>query len=657
MRRDYSLLFPLISMLILFSTPSYGQSWSGILAPSRAFDWNQAGLPPTLPDGETTANPWTPPGRTQCTTSACNTVSGGNVTAATINAAISSAPAGSYVLIPAGTFALGGTININASHVTLRGSGAASTKLTGGKIEIGQGSWGGATLLTANPAKGATSITVASPPSAGRLASIEQCDDGLSAANANFTHYGSGTNCTGSYSDPRGPWVCGLNSACARNGGTTGNPHFQAHVIWIPAGGVSGNTVRFTSPLANSNWSTARTAALTWLNVNGTAGSGVENLTIVGPINMTGTYSCWVKGVRLITTSASVLMMFHFDAHSLVANSYIASTSGGSGAYLIQWGYDGGESSQSDHLFINNIVEGGFAAGFGDQVNHVYAYNYFYTANNSSWVENGEFQHHAGTSFLLREGNQMGYSLDDDTWGTHNFNTLFRNYISCSDPTVPSTGGPGLEIGGWARFDSLIGNAIGGGGCSSSYGAVISVDSRSLDGGTGGLTRSSLMRWGNYIVCSGGDSHCNKTNFDTAEVPANLSSFGANSTPFQNPVPSSQSLPASFFMNVTAHPTGGTGLNWWKACTNWSSFPTSCGSSSTPPMPPIGPDVTGGQHMSGHAWNIPAALAWASLPTDPNYPTSWGSLRQFDGRVYQSDLGGGSSGAPVPPTGLSAIVN
>ncbi len=430
-------------------------------------------------------------------------------------------------------------------------------------------------------------------------------------------------------------------------------------MIWIPSGGVSGNTVSFTSPLANSNWSTQRTVALTWLNTSGTVGVGVEDLTIVGPIALDGTYACWIKGVRLVSTSGGLLLTFHFDAHSLVSNSYISNTTTGIN-YLAEWGYDGGETSQSDFLFLNNIVEGGFVAGFGDQVDQVYAYNYFPTAANTGFVSNGEFQHHAGTSFLLREGNQMGYTLDDDTWATHNFNTWFRNYISGIDWEYPSVTGPGFEIGGWARFDNIIGNAIGGGSSSSSYGAVISVDSRLLDGGANGLTTKSLMRWANYVLCSGGDAHCNKTNFDSAEVPSNLSSFGANSTPFQNPAPSSQSLPVSFFMNVTAHPSGGTGLSWWKTCTSWSSFPTSCASYATPPLPAIGPDVSGGQNINGHAYNIPAALAWTNLPLDSSYSTPWGHLRQFDERVYQSD---GSAGSPPPtgnalepPSGLTATV-
>jgi hypothetical protein len=667
MRRDCSHLLPLVSMLLLFPALSYGQAWSGILSSSRAIDWSKAGLPATFPDGETTPNPWTPPTRTTCTTAACNTVSGGNVTAATINAALTSAPAGTYVLIPAGTFALGGNISFSNNNVTLRGSGAASTKLTGGSINVGSGSWGGATLLTANPGKGATSITVASPPSAGRIASLEQCDDGWSASSAAFTNSGSGTVCTGAYSDPLGPWVCGQTTGiCNQNSGGSINRHFQAHILWIPS--VSGNTVNLASPIENANWSTARTASLTWLNVNGMVGAGIENLTLQGGIFFNDTYGCWIKGTRLISITASTsdqLITMRYDAHSLVANNYIASTQGGpgtgahNGIELVLWGYDGGEAGQSDHLFINNIIDGGTTYGFGDQVNNVYAYNYYYTANNNTFLENGDSQHHTGTSFLLREGEIMGDSKDDATWGTHNFNTWFRNWITGIDPVYPSLSSDAWDIGSWARFENGIGNVAGNNPFTNTWGyggAIITNAHGAGSGDTTGLTQASFMNWGNYVICSG-DSRCNVASFLASGVPSNLSSFGANSTPYQNPVPANNNLPASFFMNnMTAHPSGGTGLSWWKACASWTSFPTSCASSSIPPMPPIGPEVTGGPYMNGHAYKIPARVAFESLPADTSYPTSWGYLRQFDERVYQNDAGGGTSSSPNAPTGLTAVV-
>jgi len=72
-------------------------------------------------------------------------------------------------------------------------------------------------------------------------------------------------------------------------------------------------------------------------------------------------------------------------------------------------------------------------------------------------------------------------------------------------------------------------------------------------------------------------------------------------------------------------------------------------------MPPIGPDVTGGPIEAGHAYNIPAALAYASLPADNSYATAWGHLKQFDERVFQAD-GSGGDNPPDPPSGLSAVV-
>lgn len=529
---------------------------------------------------------------------------------------------------------------MNKNYVTLRGAGASSTHLTGGGVNVGAGlSWGGDSRLSAAPSKGATSISVTSPPTGGRLAAIEQCDDGYSAPNSAFTHYGSGTVCTGSYSDPLGIWVCGHSPAvCTEhpNDAPGPNPHYETQVVWIPSGGVSGNTVNINSPIHTPNWSTARAVSLTWLNNTGVAGAGVEGLSLDGGFaRFFGTYSSWVKGVRITTTAtgAAQLLEFFFDANSLVASSYIAGTVGGPDAQLITWGSDSGEQGSTNHLFINNIVEGGWGEGGGDSTNIVYAYNYFYRSG-SGWVENGEFQHAAGTSFLLREGNQFGKSADDATWGTHNLNTWFRNWVSDDDPPLHCAGSDGLDVGSWSRFANVIGNVLGTLNCGNTYGNVLRINSNNdntVD--TSGLTQASLMLWGNYAVCTG-DSHCNTVSWNNSEVPTNLSSFGANSTPYQNSVPANHNLPASFFMNVTAHANGGTGLSWWKACTSWTTFPTNCASYSTSPFPPFGPDVIGGQNMNGYAYNVPAALARMNLPGDPAYGNA---IRQFDERVYQAD--------------------
>src|SRR5262252_7887474 len=153
---------PLISILLSFSTFSYGQAWSSVLAPSRAIDWTNAGLPSALPDGETTPNPWTPPNRPQCG----STIAAG-ATAATINAALAacatSNPAGGYVLLGPGTFNIAsGNITLYAqNHVTLRGNGAQSTivKLTGSSQILFGISWNnGSCSWTSGFSVGTTSL-------------------------------------------------------------------------------------------------------------------------------------------------------------------------------------------------------------------------------------------------------------------------------------------------------------------------------------------------------------------------------------------------------------------------------------------------------------------------------------------------------------------
>jgi hypothetical protein len=96
----------------------------------------------------------------------------------------------------------------------------------------------------------------------------------------------------------------------------------------------------------------------------------------------------------------------------------------------------------------------------------------------------------------------------------------------------------------------------------------------------------------------------------------------ATASPYQNAVPANNNLPPSFFMPTTAHPAGGTGLSWWKVCTN---YPT-CSASAIPPFPAIGPDVSAGEgvnvtvdSLTGHAYPIPAEIAYNDLPIDTSY--------------------------------------
>ena len=102
-----------LTLLVLVAcAPAYAQQWSGILSPSRASAaWSQAGAG-TIPARSTI----------------CTTLNAG-ASAAQINSAIASCPAGQVVQLSAGTYSVGspGIVFNDKSDVTLRGAGPTQT--------------------------------------------------------------------------------------------------------------------------------------------------------------------------------------------------------------------------------------------------------------------------------------------------------------------------------------------------------------------------------------------------------------------------------------------------------------------------------------------------------------------------------------------------
>src|SRR5690348_14870194 len=168
------LLRRILPTILLLLTPAcFGQSWTGVLAPSRATDWSKAGLPtPTLLDGESTPNPWTPPARTTQCGATLTPRGGGLDDTANIQAAIAACTPGQFVNM-SGSFTvttaaqLYGTHIGNVFNVTLRGTGPMTTSITmnsgGLPIQFGafaDGGGGNITNLATNP-KGQTSFIIA----------------------------------------------------------------------------------------------------------------------------------------------------------------------------------------------------------------------------------------------------------------------------------------------------------------------------------------------------------------------------------------------------------------------------------------------------------------------------------------------------------------
>jgi hypothetical protein len=642
---------PLISILILFSTFSYGQAWSGILAPSRAINWVNAGLPTTLPDGETTSNPWTPPTRTQCG----STISpSGNASTdlSNINNALSSCTAGHYVLLGAGTFLIQGNLDIYAANggsasssnagaggVTLRGSGPQSTEIQlsgSGAIQYGVVWNDGSATWSSGYSVGTTSITMTSPTGptlkAGALLSLQQCDTGFS---------GSGCS-TGSSADNGGLFICGRNSTCSEQQ-TAYTPESQVQVVYVTSMTGSGPyTVNFTPGIYMPNFVSGNSPFLTWWSSTSggstvvPGGNGLEDLTIYDEgstanpaISLNYAYASWIKGVRIIGNNGNEAV-YIAGKNNLLFNNYLyeeipSALSGSDGINIEQAG--------SDNLVLNNICGiGDCLEGAGQDEDDVIAYNYSRDGN-TAYYQDTTFQHEAGSAFLLLEGNQIGVIEDDDTWGTHTLNTFFRNDITCGDPpyVIPAGSPRGLVIDSFSRGENAVGNVIGAAGDCTSYQGTSTGNGYAFvynTDGTDSLTLTSLLRWGNVsTVTQSSDTPANSgVRFVSSEVASSLS--GALLS-FSNSVPSTDNLPCSFFLagyastTCTALPSGGTGLSWWKVCTSWSTFPTSCSATQTQPFPPIGPDVSSGPYVNGHAYDIPAAIAWYYLPVDTSWQNSY----------------------------------
>jgi hypothetical protein len=638
--RPYCCLLSVLLEISLSPLMHGQQPWSGIVSSSRAASWASAGLPALLPDGETTPNPWTPPARTQCGSTL--TPSGGDDTPQ-ITTAIERCSAGHYVLLGAGTFQINSTFRISpgynngVTNISLQGTGAQGTKIdigSSGNISIGAAAGGGSCTLMSDSSysQGTTSITCSgSNPPVGTLAWLTQCDTGK-----------SGTNCSmGSEGDNGSIWICADQTICSNQGatGTAYNNQQQDVIIQSVIGTCSSScTVTFAPGLFMPNWAYASSPVLTWDSTTYTSlGTGFQDLTVDftagtssnnGNFQLDNCYGCWIKGVRFIGPNAGSCCTIYLNqlGNVLFSNNYLFTANPitqASAGLPMAWG------NESAVLILNNIWQSG--GGINDIEDHgpvsgdVFAYNYA-RDNVTTQMYATDAAHYGGIMMLLREANQMGGSKDDNTWGTHNMDTWFRNDYTCSDPPYVGLAAPlGISINDFSRFENAIGNAMDNSGACTGY-QVSDNNSTPYVWGFGSsdaLTSSTAMLWGNVsTITQSTDTPANSgIRFVSSEVPSSLA--GPNAA-YANPVPITDDLPASFFMEgMTAHPSGGTGLSWWSVCTTWSTFPASCSGTQTQPMPAIGPDVSGGPYVNGHAYDIPAAVAWKSLPVDTSYQNSY----------------------------------
>ena len=629
--------------VILWILPVQAQLWSGIVNPNRASDWTYAGVQGGIP---TT--------RANCTTSACNALApggSGSVTTATINAALSGAPANTVVRIRAGTFDLTGTIT-TPSNITLRGAGPNGTILNmsnpsnvcdpGGlgtqSVCMGQDTAGGGyydgpqntATWTAGYAKGTSVITLSASPPVGRLIILDQIMDTPGSSGLNVSNIGA--------------------SLCRGSG--SGERCYIQPVVVQSVSGTGPYQVTISPPIQGAYWSSGHTPGAYWSNLQGDA-EGLEDIKIIQAAGgwMVATLKhckgCWLKNVSFVETyggspgccGGRAHVAIIESIHTTVRDSYFYGTHS---ANVQSYGVEDDPAGFS--LVENNIFEH-IVAGIvpGTTTGSVFAYNYHidnFCALGGAACSSGQQMsaiqpHDAGSMMNLFEGNDGQSMAFDYLHGSTPMNTIFRNHMGTFDPGT-TNGRYALYIGSYGRYQNVIGNVFGKAGTTTSYqqedntgvNCGLAIYHLGYPGfgdcntnGTVSVTTntgvaSTMFRWGNYDVING------TTRFLSAEVPT-ADAF------YPNAVPASQTLPPSFYLSV--QPSA-----WWG--TPWG----------TPPWPTIGPDVTGGNvtlgvggesTLDGHAYKIPARLCYENT-------SKTGGILNFDAASCYS---GSSSGDKVPP--------
>ncbi len=610
--------------------------WTGIIAPSRAIDWSQAGVPGGIPVRTTVCASIAPEGS-----------SSAPVAPTDVNAAIASCPAGEVVYLQPGNFYFSSGIDFaNRSNVTLRGAGADQTFLyfygdapcngLGADIcvENGSNTWAASTPSggnytqanwTAGYAPGTTQITLDNTSGivpGQTLLILDQLND--------------------SNTDNGGLWVNDTNGVAEDDNPTNNYRSGRSQEQLVLATAVSGSTVTISPGIYMPNWSSSQSPQAWWSSPSVT-GDGVEDLAMDNS-NSNGSaivvrsgYGDWISGIRSYEDGGMAHVLVYESAHCTVQSSYFYGTPN---AATESYGFS--EAMASDDLVANNIFQHivGAVVVDGSDDGTVAAYNYalddYYTAS-SNWMMPAYEPHSAGDELDLFEGN-VGDGLNaDDIHGTGDLWTLFRNRLYGFDPPDPSRTNDtvALTIDSYHRFMNVVGNVLGDSGMTTTYQIAapggsnqdLSFEVYNLGWSNWAgwlvndpLTVSTLFRWGNYDVVN------NAAEWNPLEVPSSLSTLA-------NPVPTTETLPASFFLS--AKPA------WW--ITPWG----------TPPWPAIGPDVTGGTDASanGHAYAIPAQLCYENSQNDQNYP-------QDQSGLYVKVFNAGScyGQPPAAPTGLTAAV-
>jgi hypothetical protein len=482
----------------------------------------------------------------------------------------------------------------------------------------------GAANWTGGYSKGTTSITLSSTAglAAGRILILDQLND--------------------SDTDNGGMWVCSTTDVCSSEGDSgvrrPGRSQSQAVVVT----NVSGNTVTFAPGLYASNWRSSQSPGAWWSNTAPIQQVGIEDLTLnhtnspaLSGVFVTNARDWWIRNVRGVFSDRATVWVYG-ATRGTIRDSYFYGTQGAeSRSYGIE------TDLSSDILVENNIFQNmAIPMPTGESVTGgVYTYNFtinnhYESGGNTQWMQASGYHHSGGVNYHLFEGNDGTGFTADQIHGTSDLSTLFRNYwAGWEQGKTQQT--DAVHIYSFNRYFNVIGNVLGRSGTHTNYECFpASKTSATCTSGPSAsiymlglsaneekyptmpndpLVRSTLYRWGNYDVVTG-------IRFNTSEVPTAIGAYA-------QPVPPNQTLPGSLV--YSSKPA------WWGAGM-W---------------PPIGPDVTGGQLMSGHVYKIPARLCFENVMMG----TFGSGLLTFNASRCYSTTPGPTSPPPAAPSNLRII--
>lgn len=376
------------------------------------------------------------------------------------------------VYLPPGTYRTDGIVNLNRSHVVLRGAGPKHTRIrldappSSGAPAIRMGvfwpSYRPPVAVVGSVPKGARSITVADASGlrVGDVVQIDQLDD-PSYVKIGDHRYGK-----------RGPRPEDVNGPPSPGGYRSVGQQVEIASRSGNVLGLSGPThVAFDAAFAPEVFKTATARE----GEPGTRWVGLEDLYVTGGSNnnvfLLNLAYGWVKNVESDGDPANGPGVE--GAHVALVHAYRCEVRGsyvhharkihpGGGAYGIAIGTQSSDNLVEDNVarYLNKPVL--LAATGGG---NVVAYNYVddaFIAYHATWQEtaldanHGAFAHHD-----LFEGNWATNLAGDSTHGNSGWQTFFRNYAPGMNATVPRTANVrAVGIDGYNVGYNVVGNVL-----------------------------------------------------------------------------------------------------------------------------------------------------------------------------------------------------